>query len=471
MKTTTASGIPREVQRTSWWKSGEARTPPDLRRPLLLIALIALGDAMAWQTTPGLSLAVFATALLGGAALMAPKLSLRQGGLAAAIAFGALLPLIDLVQPLSVLLATIGLAASICLVGGARLDRLHAVLLRLPGRAIGRSLRGTGQRLAQLSTVRIPVRAFVTGWALPLGLGALFFMLILEANPLFGRLPDVALPRIAPGRLVLWAGLLFVINASLVAHRLDLKGTEPRSASLSRGIFFNQHSVTRSLVLFNAIFALQSGLDASILLSGAEILPQGMTYAQYARSGAYPLLATALLAGVFAILARPFTDDAPTLRLMLLIWLGQTLLLVISAAVRLEIYIDVYGLTRLRVAAAIWMALVAAGLVLVFLQIRARRSTSWMLIRTGGLGLATLYVCALLNIDGMIARHNLSNDTFRDDAYVCRLSEGALPALIAERGLGFCNRHPRLFEPEDWREWGFRNWRLRNSLLAEEPRS
>jgi hypothetical protein len=63
--------------------------------------------------------------------------------------------------------------------------------------------------------------------------------------------------------------------------------------------------MTRSLILFNALFALQSALDLVYLWGGAT-LPDGMTYADYAHRGAYPLIATALLAASFALIAmRP----------------------------------------------------------------------------------------------------------------------------------------------------------------------
>lgn len=53
---------------------------------------------------------------------------------------------------------------------------------------------------------------------------------------------------------------------------------------------------------------------------------------------------------------------------------------------------------------------------------------------------------------------------------LCARSEGALPALhsdLANPPDVYCpGGSPRLFTPENWREWGFRNWRLRRSLAA-----
>ena len=65
-----------------------------------------------------------------------------------------------------------------------------------------------------------------------------------------------------------------------------------------------------SLVAFNLIFALQNGLDLAFLWSGAP-LPGDLTLAGYAHRGAYPLIATALLAGLFVLVTlRPGSATA-----------------------------------------------------------------------------------------------------------------------------------------------------------------
>ena len=143
-----------------------------------------------------------------------------------------------------------------------------------------------------------------------------------------------------------------------------------------------------ALVAVILIFALQNGLDIAFLWSGAR-LPDGMTFAGYAHRGAYPLIATALLAGLFVLVTlrpgSPLAASATTRRLVYL-WIGQNVLLVASTILRTLDYVDAYSLTRLRIAALVWMALVAAGLVLICWRIWARRSGAskpccWSLIR------------------------------------------------------------------------------------------
>ena len=115
--------------------------------------------------------------------------------------------------------------------------------------------------------------------------------------------------------------------------------------------------------LFNIIFAVENTLDLRYLYS--EKLPAGMTYTQYVHRGAYPLIAAALLAGVFVLITfRPKsqTEQSRTARHLVYAWIAQTILLTASAAWRLRRYIEMSELTRLRVASIIWFFIVAMGL-------------------------------------------------------------------------------------------------------------
>ncbi|MEM7489506.1 MAG: DUF4173 domain-containing protein, partial [Pseudomonadota bacterium] len=208
----------------------------------------------------------------------------------------------------------------------------------------------------------------------------------------------------------------------------------------------------------------QIGLDGAYLWGGAA-LPEGMTYAEYAQRGAYPLLATAMLAGLFAIVARPFTDGQPLLCGVLLLWLAQNVLLCASALWRLDLYVAAFGLTYLRVRAGIWMALVAVGLGLVAWQVLRARSNGWLLRRGVAVGLATLYGCAFVNFAALIAAHNIGDaDTPLDRHYLCELGPlAAGPILEAGLPAGCALAGPAV---HGWRDWSFRAWRVRAKVPA-----
>jgi hypothetical protein len=167
--------------------------------------------------------------------------------------------------------------------------------------------------------------------------------------------------------------------------------------------------IVRCLIVFNLVFAVQMTLDLMTVLSNGANLPEGLEYREYARRGAYPLVATALLAAGFVLVAFPTglgpaaTHRMRWARRLVYIWVGQNILLMLSAVWRLGMYVEAFGLTRLRVAAAIWMLLVACGLIYIIWRIVGHRTNAWLLrINTVTL-LAVLYLCCFFNWDRLIS--------------------------------------------------------------------
>ena len=479
MKTYLLRGVPNSVAMDGWWLSGgqprrprpahdATGSPQWWHRAGALAALIALADLLLWQAAPGLSLAVFGIAVLGTGWVYAG----RRGTAGIGLALLLFLPVIERVQALSVVFWLAGLALGAAWIATARWPGLSAALrflLHAPT-LFFHDLHAT-MTAAPRRDVHSGARAAFLGWFLPLGLGLLFLSLLVEANPMFERwLRSVTLGSLEVDRIAFWLGIGFLAWPFLSLHRLEqrlkLGPRTPRARSLPA--MFNAASVRRSLVLFNVVFAVQTLSDIAIF-SGGAALPDGMSYAEYAHRGAYPLLATALLAGLFAIAARPFTTGNHALRAALLAWMGQTLLLVLSSLLRLDSYVSVYGLTHLRLAALIWMGTVAVGIVLVIAQILRHRPVGWLLRRCTVLGIGTLYLCSFTSFAATVATYNLTHDVIQDQAYLCALDGAALPVIldaqrVTERQICAKGHLPVFDPPRDWREWGFRDWRTARSL-------
>ncbi|SFJ85960.1 DUF4173 domain-containing protein [Jannaschia pohangensis] len=453
-------GLPRRLAQDGWWmtQAGEAAPPPPPTGPVtpgttgrrgvegaaLLLALIALGDLLFWDAAPGLSLALFAVAVFAAAIVTIGA----TAGLALPLLtlLFAILPVIETVQTLSVAILLAGLALSITLLDGpsgpmtlARsvARRLLSILYRLPidGLDAARDLRKPTVDRSRLTHL-------ATGWALPLGGALVLAALLLESNPVFDgllSLPDGP----SPARLMFWSGLALIVWPFL----------QPTPAVVDRPLdwrtpaFLNGPAVARALVVFNAMIAVQSGLDIAYLWSGAD-LPSGISLAEYAHRGAYPLLATALLAGVFAAAARPFVAGHPILRALVLLWLAQNLLATASAVARLDIYVGELGLTYLRIHAAVWMGVVAAGLVLTAWGLLRNHTTAWLMVRCTLLGLVTLYTACFVNFGAIIARHNVALDE-PDWRYLCTLPANTGPITGCSHDLTI----------DGWRDWTFRDWR------------
>jgi hypothetical protein len=254
--------------------------------------------------------------------------------------------------------------------------------------------------------------------------------------------------------------------------------------------FFGAATILRSLILFNLLFAVQTILDA-VYLWGNATLPADISYASYAHRGAYPLIVTALLAAGFVLAAmRPGgpAEQSRVIRPLVYLWVAQNFLLVISSILRLDLYVQIYLLTWWRVAAFIWMILVALGLVLIVTRIVLNRSNAW-LIRANLITLpATLYACSLVNFAAVIADYNVSHSREAtgkgvsiDMDYLFSMGPQALPAIdraIAFRGIdpALVSRRGCLVEQQVrdtafWRSWGFRSWRLQRALSVQPKNS
>jgi hypothetical protein len=164
---------------------------------------------------------------------------------------------------------------------------------------------------------------------------------------------------------------------------------------------------------------------------------KGLTYAEYARSGYFQLVAavafTALVVGVLAA----FADRAgPRLQrrwvVLTELVVALTLVLLFVAIRRLGLYEDAYGWTMLRLmakAGAVWL-----GVVLVLLAARLaglRAQQAWFLPAAAAAALAVLITLNVVDPESAIVRHNLADPSVElDPAYLATLSDDAVPALL-----------------------------------------
>jgi hypothetical protein len=170
-----------------------------------------------------------------------------------------------------------------------------------------------------------------------------------------------------------------------------------------------------------------------------------MTLADYAHRSAYPLILTALFAGLFVLVfLRPgsATAKVPTIRRLVTAWIAQNLFLVASSILRTVDYVEAYSLTVLRLSALLWMALVAVGLVLVLVRLLRERSAGWLInanLAAAGLLLgATCFVDLSATTAWWNLRHAREFDgdgAALDLCYMNELGASALLPLVAiERG-------------------------------------
>ena len=342
---------------------------------------------------------------------------------------------------------------------------------------LGRKKRGPKRILASL-----------VAWIVPACALLVFGSLFADANPLLSDWFALLDPRLlfdpeVMRHLLFWSIILCLIWP-LLHLRLSRQSPTPKLAApaalADAGPLFGESAILRSLVLLNALFALQTGLDITYLWAGVA-LPNGMTYAAYAHRGAYPLVLTALLAAGFVLAAMRRGGPAEKslwIRPLVLVWVSQNVILMISSMLRLNLYVATYSLTYLRLAAFIWMGLVAAGLLLIVAQILRRESNGWLLeMNARSLALALFGAC-LFNAPAFVADYNVAHcrevrgfDAALDQTYLLSLGPQAIPAIDdfargvpGHEGDGLSARSRMARPSDDWRGWSFRAWRLRRYL-------
>lgn len=499
------SGVPDCIRLDSWWL--ETSTPDAnerskiqeqpkprvsrLRDPKalgVLAFLVLLADWLFWRKTPGFSVAMFVMVLsIAVLAMRQKRTTWKEWCGALALQLACNLPVIELLQPLSLLFSAAGfIGLAVWAFYGRIVEGRQIAWFMMRASTVGAILLPKSVvEDVQSTQIKVGFNQHLKALAMPVVVGGVFLVLLTTANPLLEQfLQRVTrfefISEIDVFRLVFWSAFACVLwpylNLShawvggIPTRKKPMQVQAPRCAAL-----INVNSVRNSLLLFNGLFLIQTIMDLGVLTGGVA-LPDGMTYAEYAHRGAYPLVATAILAGVFAIITRSMVQGDRILKKLMYLWLGQNLFLVVTAAFRLSLYVEVYNLTYLRIAAFIWMGLVFVGISLILFQIAHAKSIGW-LVRANLLPLsATLYLCCFFNFAWVIADYNLTSKAPPhqiDTYYICELGGFAMPAIRAfeaENDTTLCAGHDTFLrgynQIQNWRDWGFRKWRLQVYLAG-----
>lgn len=476
---------------------GPSALPVQLTMALLLAAL---ADWLFYGQRLGFSLAIFVIAIACASMFTNHSmLNLRRAAIGGAILALGLVPAMEEINALSFPILAAALLVALLLTTNPEtaglVDRARALRDFI--------LLGFFRFLPDVLKV-FDKASFAKGialWLMPMALSTVFVTLFAAANPVIEQWvsllnPKVVLEHVSVPRVLFWALMLTLvwpfINVRWRSRKIAVDAAanvaEPEPvAPLVSPDFLGPSTILRSLILFNLLFAAQTVLDG-IYLWGHVALPDNLTYAGYAHRGAYPLIATALLAAAFVLVAmRPggLAEKSRVIRSLVYLWVGQNVLLVASSILRLDLYVDIYMLTYWRIAAFIWMGLVALGLILIVARIVLDRSNLW-LVGANLIALSiVLYGCSLVNFDALIADYNVAHSREAsgkgvqlDIDYLLTLGPQALPAIDNAMALrpgagqgSLVSRRDRLVEQQRrdlaWRSWGFRSWRLQRRLDAQ----
>jgi len=238
--------------------------------------------------------------------------------------------------------------------------------------------------------------------------------------------------------------------------------------------------VSVALWILNLLFLAFMVVQLRYLFGGAnlvEVTP-GLTYADYARRGFFELVAaTALVVPILLLAdwaAAPNTARSRSvLRATMIVLVVLLVGVIASAAYRMWLYQEAYGLTEQRLYVSVfivWLTTVLSWLALTVLRGRRERFALGSIVA----GLVCIAGLHVLNPHALIARVNLDRAAAGkeyDGSYLRTLSADAVPVIVvrlnqlpnAER----CSAARMLEErwsgerPGGWRTWNLSDWRAR----------
>ena len=286
---------------------------------------------------------------------------------------------------------------------------------------------------------RPAVRAVVI--ALPLLV--VFGSLLRGADPLFASflaLPDFDIETLLSHLIVVgvftWTAAGWM-RAALVADIARPRAPDRLPFALGR------LDITAGLGVLVALFALYLISQLGWFFGGEQFLRErtGLTVAEYARQGFFQmvwvvLLVVPTLMGSRAMLLpdRDLHRRHSALAISLLLLVG---LLIVSAVLRLQLYVRYYGMTIDRLYALVfmgWLAVVLVWLALTVLRGAGRTFVAGAVVT----GLATLAALNAVAPDVVVARMNIARGEAAggtgadsvDVAYLARLGGDAIPLVV-----------------------------------------
>ncbi len=273
----------------------------------------------------------------------------------------------------------------------------------------------------------------------------------------------------------------WIVGGTLRAIVVERDGLLPET-SRPRFLSLGVTEIGVALGLVDLLFLAFVWVEFRYFFGGSSLVQvtPGLTYAEYARHGFFELAAVAafalpLLLGAHWLLRkesphqeRIFRGVAGTMVLLLFVIMA-------SAAGRMRLYQQEYGLTELRVYTSAfigWLAIVFVWFVLTVLRGRRDQFAFGAMLA----GFAMIVALHGLNPDALIARTNAERARAgqRFDArYAARLSADAVPALVSS--LSELNRQDqcviaqrllRRWQPSESRDWRTWSWSRAQGRLA-----
>jgi hypothetical protein len=279
--------------------------------------------------------------------------------------------------------------------------------------------------------------------------------------------------------ITIYAGLTFAFLTQTILTRpwQQLEPKPPRSLRLGS---IETTLVYGSLaILFGSFIAVQ----ASYLFAGeAAVVTSELSYANYGRRGFFELVTVTFLLHIVLLIGMWVSQAKRLYQTLASVLVGLLYAVIVSAFIRLNLYIQVYGLTELRYYSSAMILWIAGLMVLFLLRLHSPRAPklAYSYFVFGMLGVIGLYVS---NPDARIANINLARaqaGLSLDVSYFYQLSADAAPSVLSyyEASAGDDEVQDQLApliewylrqdlnDTYNWRAWNWGRWQRSRRLAA-----
>jgi two-component system, OmpR family, sensor histidine kinase BaeS len=335
---------------------------------------------------------------------------------------------------------------------------------------LARSVRGV------LGSGRAPRVLLTALWSV--GAVLVFGLLFASADAVVAGWLDVLVPDVTVTSFVqrTFTGV-FIGGATLAAAYLALNPPDLSAVPGGRAsAAAHRFEWLVPVLLVDLVFAVFVAAQAAVLFGGHDYVQRttGLTYAEYVHQGFGQLTVATLLMFlvVWAASRRAGSEpgDVLWLRISLGLLCALTLVVVVSALHRMQLYQEAYGFTQARLVVDVFEGWLGVVVLAVALSGVVRWGT-WVPRFALISGVVGLLGIAAVNPDDLIARHNIERyeETGKIDVdFLATLSDDAVPVLstlpepLRTQALG--GREPA---DDDWLAWNLGRWRAAEYLVVE----
>ena len=321
-------------------------------------------------------------------------------------------------------------------------------------------LTGFGRSVAHLFQRRLPagspeqdkrrpistVAKIILGLLLSIPVLLVSGSLLASADQVFARITSQLLANLSLNEfftqlflaLILFPFIFSFMYSGYIKQRfIDQDGSAfNRIDSTTKGFRIDKTILITFLSCINLLYILFAVIQVTYLTGAFQaILPDDLTYAEYARSGFFELAGVSFINLILVLLAVKGTDRRGAaglaVRVESLLLLAGSLVQWASAMFRMKMYIDAYGLSLQRFWVTAFMLLQL--IIFILLLIKEFQARFPLFKTVVAAVLLSLVALNHVNSDAWIARHNVDRYLAVgqiDTSFFKELSSSAVPAML-----------------------------------------